>query len=47
MEDFDQIDFDCSIKTKEYLFNHKFNEYVRMTLIKILPLSNKNMKIKR
>lgn len=41
------MDFDSSIKTKEYVFNHTFNEYVRMTLVKILPLSNKEMRINR
>ncbi len=38
LEDFDHIDFDSAIKVKEYLFNHTFNEYVRMILVKLLPL---------
>jgi len=41
VDDFDRIDFEAAIKVKEYQFKHNFNEYIRLSLVKILPPKSK------
>ena len=43
VDSFDDMDFQKS--TKEYTFEHRFNDYVRLTLTKDLPPKCKDIKI--